>query len=223
MRSQLSAPQRLWLALTASSLVSLGLYGVGVWRNQTVDFWYLPLNIALALIPLLLAVRLRYLLKTRTWVGVLPLAVTFLWLIFLPNSFYILTDFVHLTEVPRVDIVQDIVMLTQFSFTGLAFGFVGLYIVHREMLKRTNGHLAAFLVAVILLLSSFAIYLGRELRWNSWDVFVQPLALGADIAQYVLNPFADLQMIATTLSFFAMLGSMYVVLWWLARGVASIK
>lgn len=223
MYPSLSGFERIVLALVVSTLVSIGLYSIGVIRNHSFDFWYLAFNLLLALIPLLLAVWLQYRLRKQAWKRWLPLVVTFLWVLFLPNSFYIVTDFIHLTETPRVDIVQDVVMLIQFSFTGLAFGFISLFILHREFMRRVSARWAPALVAAILLLCSFAIYLGRDLRWNSWDIIVQPLPLIADLLRHLLDPFAYPQAFIITCSFFAMLCTMYALIWQVGKSLLSAK
>lgn len=220
MQSQFFVRKRLWQALAVASVVSIGFFGAGAVRNHTLDFWYLPYNLALAVIPLFLAIWLQRLLKTQSWERVLPLLATTLWILFLPNSFYIVSDFIHLTETPRVDIVQDVVMLAQFSFIGLAFGFISLFIVHREFIKRLSAKWAGAVATLLLLLCSFAFYLGRDLRWNSWDIILQPTALAVDIVQHLLNPLAYPQAFIITAGFFAMLSSMYFVIWEIARAVS---
>jgi len=217
MKRQSSSFFRIGIVLALASVAGIGLFVVGAIRNQSFDFWYLPYNLVLAFIPLLLAVALKHLLATRAWNTWLPLLVSLMWILFLPNSFYIVTDFIHLTETPRVDIVQDVVMLMQFSFVGLAFGFISLYMVHRDFMQRISAHFAAAFAGLLLLLCSFAIYLGRDLRWNSWDIVTQPLGLFADIFSRILNPFAYPQAFIMTLSFFVMLGSMYGVIWQVGR------
>lgn len=221
MRSRFSARQQLWLALAVASVAAVFLYGWGAARNQNLDFWYLPYNLALAFIPLLLAVWLVWLLQKHAWKSWLPLFATALWVLFLPNSFYVVSDFIHLTETPRVDVTQDIVMLAQFSLLGFVFGFISLYSIHQEFIKRISVRLAAPLVAVLLLLCSFAIYLGRDLRWNSWDIITQPWTLIFDIFEHVLNPLDNPQMITTTVSFFMMLSSVYFVIWQVGRTLAA--
>jgi uncharacterized membrane protein len=212
MNQSISHYEKLAITLGISVFIGMILYVFGVYRNQTSDFWYLSYNLALGLIPLLLALWLRHLLQKQAWKEVPLVIVTVLWVLFLPNSFYIISDFIHLSETPRVDIVQDVVMLAQFSFVGLVFGFMSLFIVHQELIKRMSVRVATLLVGTILLACSFAIYLGRDLRWNSWDIAAQPFALLTDIIEH-LNFFAHPQMIITTLSFFMMLASIYGVLW----------
>jgi uncharacterized membrane protein len=213
MKRLLSSRQCLWFALVLACAVSIGLYLSGAMRNHSEDFWYLAPNLGLAFIPLLLAIWLQSLLRRQAWKSPLPLIITLLLILFLPNSFYVVSDFIHLQEIPRIDIVQDVVMLAQFSFTGLAFGFISLFILHQELLKRVSERIASTVIATLLLLSSFAIYLGRDLRWNSWDIAVQPFTLVSDVVRRLLDPFAYPETFTITFSFFVMLGSMYIVLW----------
>lgn len=190
------------------------LYFVGVIRNGNFEYWYLPYNLALAAIPLLGAVWLLRTLRFHAWSHWRPILATLLWVAFLPNSFYIVTDFIHLAEYQRVDIVQDVVMLMMFSLVGMAFGFISLLTVHQAMVKRqSDSRVTQGLVGILLLACSFAIYLGRDLRWNSWDILVQPAGLFSDIFERILHPFSYPEMWSITLSFFAMLTSIYFVLW----------
>jgi uncharacterized membrane protein len=63
----------------------------------------------------------------------------------------------------------------------------------------------------VLLLCSFAIYLGRYLRWNSWDVLFNPAGLVFDVSEPFINPTSHPQVFTTTLMFFVLLASIYIV------------
>ena len=43
-------------------------------------------------------------------------------------------------------------------------------------------------MVVILFLSAFGIYIGRFLRWNTWDVLTNPLQLFRSVTDIFLNP-----------------------------------
>lgn len=193
-----------------ASTVGMLLFAVGALRNGSLDYWYLPYNLVLALIPLALAVWLGRLLQRRKWYDWPLLILACFWLLLLPNSFYIVTDFIHLPETHRVDMVQDIVMLFHFSVLGLVAGFFSLFTLHRAYLRQLSSKIVTLGVALALLLSSFAIYIGRELRWNSWDIIVNPLPLLSDVLATLLNPDAWFM----ALSFFGMMASLYVLFWY---------
>ena len=205
------------LALVFSTLVSLGLFAYGAWRNQSLAFNYLPWNLFLAWIPLLLAVRLVSVLQRKLWSSWEALTTSVLWLIFLPNSFYMISDFIHLQDVRRVDVLYDTIMFTAFIYTGVALGFSSLYLIHLQLKRRLSTRVAAAWVAVTLLICSSAIYVGRDLRWNSWDVVTNPGGLLFDISDRLLHPAAYPQMLLTIVSFFVLLMSMYGLLWRGAR------
>lgn len=204
-----------WFGL--ANAVAMLLFAVGALRNQSFDYWYVIYNLVLAYIPLGLAFLLKHLGEKGSWrnwrVGVIGI----LWLLFLPNSFYIVTDFIHLYEQPRVDIVQDIVMLLQFSVLGLLAGFVSLSIVHSLLLKKVGQRNAAILVLGVLYICSFALFLGRELRWNSWDVVAQPLGIVNDMILLWRDPAMGMSAAIVTLSFFGVLSSMYFMGWYGVR------
>lgn len=202
----------LWFG--AANAVALLLFVMGIVRNQSFDYWYVVYNLFLAYIPLGLAFLLKHLYKKRprgSWkTGVTAL----LWLLFLPNSFYIVTDFIHLYEQPRVDVIQDIVMLMQFSILGLLAGFASLYMVHSLLLKKLGQGNSTIIVLGVLYVCSFALYLGRELRWNSWDVAVQPWGIVNDIVLLWWHPVMGINALMVTLSFFGMLATTYFMGWY---------
>ncbi|MBM3416195.1 MAG: DUF1361 domain-containing protein [Bacteroidetes bacterium] len=44
------------------------------------------------------------------------------------------------------------------------------------------------MVFAVIWLSAFGIYIGRFLRFNSWDVLADPFSLTAEIADMILHP-----------------------------------
>jgi uncharacterized membrane protein len=209
------------LALVASSLVSIALYAYGAWRNHSAEYNYLIWNLFLAWLPLLFAVRLTTVLRKKLWSSWEGLATSVAWLIFLPNSFYMISDFIHLQEVQRVDILYDTLMFTSFIYTGVVLGFSSLYLVHLQLRRRLEKVQAAFWVGVTLFICSIAIYIGRDLRWNSWDVFTNPGGLLFDISERLQHIGSYPQMLETIITFFVLLASMYALMWSGARFLRS--
>jgi uncharacterized membrane protein len=132
------------------------------------------------------------------------------WLLFFPNAPYILTDLFHLTHSSRsMPMWFDLLLILSFAWVGLMFGYMSLWdieiILKRYLIKsRLKGLLRyplsiPFISSVLLFVGSFGIYLGRYLRWNSWDIIAEPFALIYDIGDRFINPFLHPQTWGVTL------------------------
>lgn len=212
-RRRPSPRERVITSLVGLTGVSVALFAVGAVANRNLQFVYLLWNLFLAWTPLLLGVMLLRMLRTRLWSSRLPLVITLLWLLMLPNSFYMISDYQHVQDVARNDVLYDVVMFTSFIFTGVLVGFSSLHLVHSELRRRLTAHTADGCVAVILLLCSYAIYLGRDLRWNSWDVLTNPAGILFDVSDHLIHPLQSGDMYMTTFSFFVLLGAFYTAGW----------
>jgi uncharacterized membrane protein len=213
MRRIYSPKVRLLFAFSLLSTVSVGFYLVSSLANRNFGDWYLVWNLFLAWLPLLFAVALYKLLKRHPWSGWQGTALTLLWLVFLPNAFYIVSDFIHLGDVGQLDVLSSALMFMLFALNGLLLGFSSLYLVHLLLLKRVSRRVSHSIVAIILLLCSFAIYLGRDLRWNSWDAVLHPAGVLFDVSDPIFSPSTHHDAFTTTLMFFVLLGTLYVVGW----------
>lgn len=200
-------------ALIASNAVSLLLFGLRVVGTQTTDYWFLFWNLLLAWMPVLFAWLLIRALRSRAWSQPLPVLLSALWLGFLPNSFYLMSDLIHLRSTGDIGILYDAVFMLSFIWNGLVAGLLSMIMVHRQLKQRRHQSVAVLLMIVVILLTSFAIYLGRNLRWNTWDVLINPAGLLFDVSEQVVSPFDHPQSFATTATFFLLIGSMYYVAW----------
>ncbi len=209
--------QGILLALAVSNGVSLVFLAIKQASNG--DYSFLLWNWLLALLPLGFSFVLVISLQQRRWMSWQNLSLSFFWLIFLPNSFYLASDLIHLREASAVNVLFDVMLLLSFSFNGFIAGMLSLYMVHRELYRRFWASQVHTLIAGVLLSSSFAIYLGRNLRWNTWDVFIHPAGLVFDVSDRIINPTAYPQAFSTTLGFFVLLGSIYLVLWQFGRSL----
>lgn len=201
------------LALAGSAVVSLLFFAYGALRNQNLEFSYLVWNLFLAWLPLVFALKLTSVLKRKLWSSWEGLFYSVLWLVFLPNSFYMISDFIHLQDVMRVDLLYDAIMFTSFIYSGVVVGFSSLYLLHVQLHRRLGEYGAAKMMAMTLLVCSFAIYVGRDLRWNSWDVLTNPGGLLFDLSDRLMHPAAYPAMFTTVISFFVLLASMYYIVW----------
>lgn len=218
-----SARKRVVLSLAGLSAVSLALLALQIYRTGSLGYAYLVWNLFLAWMPLLLSGIMLRLLGKRLWTHWLLVLVSFVWLVMLPNSFYMISDYIHIQEMPDNQLLYGIVMFTAFIFTAVLVGFSSLYIVHAELRKRLGHKTSSSLVAIILFACSFAIYLGRDLRWNSWDIIINPAGILFDVSDRVFHPLGHPGTISTTLTFFILLGSLYIVGWQLGEATRETK
>jgi len=209
--------QQLLITLGLSSAVSLGLLAARFIATQQTTYWFLAWNLVLAWVPLGIAWWLIARLRTTPWLSFWNLFLTALWIGFLPNAFYIASDIIHLTETGTVSILYDVVMFLSFTFNGFVLGYLGLYGIHQQLKKRLGRQISYTVVAGVLLLCSFAIYLGRYLRWNSWDILVNPAGLIFDVSEPFVNPSNYPRTFTTTAMVFVLLMSVYAVSYQLVK------
>jgi uncharacterized membrane protein len=207
--------------MAIASAGSILLLVVRFIRVGNFRFTFMIWNLFLAWLPLLFAWLLAKELIDHSWTSRRCLVLAALWLVFLPNSFYIVSDLIHIHSSANSMVLYDVSMLSLFTFTGFALGFASLLLVHWELLRRTTRQRAHAAVGVMLLLCSFAIYLGRDLRWNSWDILVNPFGLIIDISERLFNPGAHGSTFLTTFTFFVLLSTSYIVVWRASRFLQS--
>jgi uncharacterized membrane protein len=215
--------RRVFGALFLSSSLSIGLFLARASDSGSLRYWFLMWNLLLGWLPLFLAAWLTTNLKTSSWLKPANLALTILWLGFLPNSFYLISDLIHLQGTGEVSILYDVAMFFSFIFNGLLLGYMSIFLVHKQLLRRLRASDAHLLISVVFLLSGFAIYLGRYLRWNTWDVLLSPAGLLFDLSEGFVNPTSHPQAFTTTLTFFLLLGSMYIVIWQFVSAMTASK
>lgn len=157
-----------------------------MYANNT-RYIFLLWNLFLAWIPFQLGISLTVNQHWHKWIRYGLLAC---WLLFFPNALYIITDLVHLENTgDRVPVWYDAVLLFASSLTGLMMAFVSLYQVELFLRKNVRPNRINALVVVALFLGSFGVYLGRFLRWNSWDVLANPVSLLIEVGVRFTNPF----------------------------------
>ena len=146
-------------------------------------YFFLVWNLVLATVPFAAALLFE---RVK---GFLARTIAFVvWLVFLPNAPYIITDFIHLRPRPPVPLWFDVLLLISAAGTGLLLGYGSVMIVQR-VIERQRGARTGWLVATVaLFLSAFGIYLGRFVRFNSWEVVTDPMPLFADISYRLMNP-----------------------------------
>jgi uncharacterized membrane protein len=187
------------------------MIGVRFVRSGTLTYGFLVWNLFLAADPAVAAwlyveaSERRAALAVRIlWFGV--------WLVFLPNAPYVLTDFIHLEQLPPIPLWYDIALLASCAGTALLLGYSSLADVHATIARRHSEAAGWVLASCALLASGFGIYLGRVLRWNSWDVLTNPHRLLREALGDLVDPASYLQTIGVTLVYGVALLLGYVAL-----------
>jgi uncharacterized membrane protein len=203
----------LFLALFSASAASVGMVGARYLYSGHPAYTFLIWNLFLAWLPLGFAF-VAFQFSHRPLIA-LPAAAA--WLLFLPNAPYLITDLIHLRPWPNVPHWYDAIMFFTIATTGLFLGFTSLYLMHKVAARLLGPTLSWLFVLASLVLTSFGVYVGRFLRWNSWDVFFNPIRLGRDLLDVATDPLLRLQIVVITLSFMVLFLFAYVILLSLPR------
>lgn len=177
--------------------------------TSTKTFLFLNWNLFLATIPLVIS----SLVSRQNFRGKFPLFILiFSWILFFPNSPYILTDLFHLRARPSVPVWYDLIVIVSFAWTGLIFGFASLMQIEKLMRQHFTPKIVEISIVIFIFLSSFGVYLGRFQRWNSWDIVNRPISLFQDIASRFLFPMEHLRTWGVTILLGILLNLMYASL-----------
>jgi uncharacterized membrane protein len=183
---------------------------------------FLNWNLLLAWAPLSLAYMLWRLDHGRGRKPRLLMLLVFgSWLLFFPNSPYIVSDLIHINPRDNVPLWYDAIMIFSFAWNGLMLGFVSLWIVQQLTARWFSRPVSWLFVTATLMATGFGIYLGRFQRWNSWDVLVDPLGMAKQVLIYASNPFDYPRTLGVTLLFGGFLTVAYLTVTLLAAAMSK--
>ncbi|MDR3572407.1 MAG: DUF1361 domain-containing protein [Anaerolineaceae bacterium] len=188
--------------LIIASLISLVLVFIHIQINNSYSYSFLAINLGLAWIPLIAAIAAYVLMRNRvTFYLVMPIC-TIAWLIFFPNAPYLLTDFQHLAFVGgNTPVWFDVIIMIWFAWTGLLLGISSLFLMQEIVTRAFNPTIGWIFAIGATILSSIGIYLGRFLRWNSWDLLSDPLLIAKDMYGIVRHPITNFPTYVFTILF----------------------
>lgn len=124
-----------------------------------------------------------------------------LWLLFLPNTFYVITDLIHLKNSTGLYLMLDILLLLTFAFICVFLGYASLNKVNKIVTERFPKINLKYFNYSVLILCSFGIYLGRFLRYNSWNIVNNPRNLFLDCLNYLIHPIENKEVWLFTFGF----------------------
>ena len=202
--------------LVLASILCVALVVVRVEYTATYEYRFLIWNLFLAWLPFAFALAL-YDGYRRGRRSVYLGSFGVLWLLFLPNAPYVLTDFVHLEDPGAAPLWYDALTVAAFAFTALVLGLGSLFLVH-TVIAAARGAAAGWAAGFLALgLSSVGIYLGRFLGLNSWDAVVDPRSvltpIGAKLDESLVHP----RFLAVTIAFTSFLVLAYLLLYAVAQ------
>jgi len=178
------------------------------------SFFFLNWNLFLAFVPWALTSISFIWPKIQSSVPGIVVLLVF-WLLFFPNAPYIITDLFYLRVIRNMPVWYDTLMILSYAWTGMLFGFLSLLDIEEILKRKLPKQLVTCISVFLLFVGSFGIYIGRYLRWNSWDLFTRTTEVLTDIGDRFVNPFEH----RTTWGVTLFMGLFLNVVYWSFRQV----
>lgn len=188
--------------------VVLNILRIVIWDKMS--FLYILWNIFLAFIPFLISFTILSFLKEGKFNKLILIAGFILWILFIPNAPYIVTDLIHLGTSRSVPILYDAILLFSSAYVGLILGFYSLSQMEQIIQMRLSKRKTSVVMGIIILVISFGMYIGRFLRFNSWDVFFNHTSLLKNIWEIFSQSTLHMAVYLYTLLFFSFLYLFYI-------------
>lgn len=162
--------------LIFSSIIAVALLLIRVKITHSFFLLFLIWNLILAVIPYLLSnyIKIDLSLKKYNFKNLLYIIC---WLLFLPNTFYLITDFVHLHHQNLIQYCFDFLLFSSFTIAGFYFGILSIFSILQQIQFFYTSKAVYLFTISISYLCAFGIYIGRVLRFNSWDIISYPFHL----------------------------------------------
>lgn len=169
-------------------------------------FW----NIFLAFVPFLISGIVMRMSENfnKKYLGVIIIG-GILWLITFPNAPYLVTDVIHLGHNRLMPQWYDVILLFVTAWIGMLFTFYSLLNIEKALRTIYTKIKTGVFLGLLILISSFGIYVGRFLRWNSWDVITNPQELIVDVWQIFEHPRLHGEAYAFTFTMLLFIGASY--------------
>ncbi|MFT3936857.1 MAG: DUF1361 domain-containing protein [Chitinophagaceae bacterium] len=155
--------------------------------TREIAFLFLLWNLFLAFVPWYLSYTLSQRsarIKNKWIYRLLCIA----WLLFVPNAFYMITDLFHLYDSTTMPRWYDLMMIFCFTWNALLLGILSVRHMEKLVMARWPRMADVWFVYPVMLLNAFGIYIGRFLRYNSWDIISNPLNLFSETIHILFHP-----------------------------------
>lgn len=155
------------------SIFAAGLLVYRIYKTESLIYIFLTWNLFLAFIPFWISSFLKK--KENIKPHYFPLIVA--WILFLPNSPYILTDLFHLKQRLMIPLWYDLILVSSFALIGFIVFYKSILDMMKVFKKHIADHYFKYIMPFFFWLVAFGLYLGRYLRFNSWNVINHPFRL----------------------------------------------
>lgn len=209
-----------WLMLSSGFSCLLLLARMIVTGTGT--YLFLPWNLFLAYVPYLITNWITRDISVIENKIKLVLAIL-VWLLFIPNSFYIITDLFHLVHIDTAPRWFDLLMLFSFAWNGILFGVISMNKVEFIINLHTRKAYSFVFIVLVMWLCAFGIYIGRFLRFNSWDVITDPFSLAIEIMNMLFHPFQNAYAWGMTILYSIFMSFLYISIRKLGESLTVLK
>ncbi len=195
--------------LVVASITAMGFYFAERWTSE----WRGPrlhLNLFLAWVPYFLgiALMLSASFSGGRLVSAMRVFCLLAWFFFFPNAPYLITDFAYL-DWAHFDLWQRVAIFCIFAQCGLMLAMVSLLIIEKQTSAWYGIAFSKVLVVAAIVFSGFGVYVGRFLRWNSWDLLYHPYSVFLDSLGKLSEPMQGIRPIVFSAMFSLILGTYY--------------
>lgn len=183
-----------WLLPSLIFSVTLTIVRI-LYTGHSLYFW-MNWNLLLAIVPLYASYKASTTQKrSHRWL------LGFIWLLFFPNSIYMVTDLFHLSPTYTIPLWYDLLLLFSMALNGIVLGLLSLNNIEKTISSVFKKKVMHFTIFLLLFLCGYGIYLGRYERWNSWDIITQPYLLFNSMVHHIIHPFRNLEVWAISFTF----------------------
>ena len=208
--------------ISLSVLFSIAMVTARVLYTGRTTFLFLIWNLFLAWVPYFISQWLYQSVGLIRNNKIVFGMVLLLWLAFVPNTFYILTDLYHLGDDYndfRMPGWFDLALILSFAWNGLVLGILSVRHIEKIVVRNFSIKRELAFIYPVMWLNALGVYVGRYLRFNTWDVVTNPFHLISDIANVLLHPFADRYASGMIFCFSIMLTLFYLMLKKLSKAI----
>jgi len=194
--------------LALSILFTMSFVTVRILYTGELTYIFYVWNTFLAVLPLLFS---RALSRTDSF-NFKAIVLMTCWLLFFPNAPYMVTDLFHYADRPPVPLWFDLLLVTTAAWNGLLLGIVSLMQVEQYLSLRLHTKWVQLATVTSCILCGYGVYIGRYLRFNSWDTITDPGRLLSTVSAHVFRPQEHGGTWAFTIAFGTMFGIIYFTL-----------